>query len=77
LAAAAVRRGTVALLMLVFVKERDLGISQSLRSASDRPDPTGMSVSETRKTNIVQKSSQNTAEPAATITAAAAGGHRK
>lgn len=49
----------------MFVKEHDLGMSQSLRSATDRPDPTGKSVSEARKMKNVQISSQDTAEPAA------------
>jgi len=53
--------------MLMVVKDRDLGVSQSLRSASDRPDPTGKSVSEARKMkNVpVQNLSQDTAEPTA------------
>jgi len=50
--------------MLMFVKEHDLAISQSLRSASDRLDPTGKSISEARKINI-QPSSQDLAGPAA------------
>jgi len=48
---------------VVFVE--DLGLSRSLRSVSDRPDPTGKSISETRKTKNVQNSSQDTAERAA------------
>ena len=58
--------------MLLLVKEHELGISQSLRSASDRPEPTGKSVSEARKMNNIQNSSQDTAEPAAAAAAAAA-----
>jgi len=54
------------------VKERDLGVSQSLRSASERPEPTGKSVSEARKIQNVQTSLKGTVEPAATTTAAAA-----
>jgi len=63
--------------MLLVVKERDLGISQSLRSASDRPEPTGKSVSEARKINNVQNSLQDTAEPPAAAAAAAAAMNRK
>jgi len=42
-----------------------LGVSQSLRSVSDRPDPTGKSISEARKLKNVQNLSQDTAEPTA------------
>ena len=52
---------------LMVVKERDLGVSQSLRSASERPDPTGKSVSEARKMRNVQNSSQDTVEPVAAL----------
>jgi len=38
-------------------------MSQSLRSASDRPEPTGKSISEARKLKNVKNSSQETAEP--------------
>jgi len=55
--------------VLLLVKERDLGISQSLRSASDRPEPTGKSLSEAKKMNNVRNSSQDTAEPAAATAA--------
>lgn len=63
---------TVLSLLLIHVKERDLGVSQSLRSASERPEPTGKSVSEARKIQNVQTSLKGTVEPAATTTAAAA-----
>ena len=55
------------LLILTIVKERDLGVSQSLRSVSDRPDPTGKSVSEARKTKNVQNSLPDAVQPAAAL----------
>ena len=51
--------------MLTSVKDTDLVVSQSLRSASDRPDPTGRSISEAKKMKNVQNSSQDTTKPAA------------
>ena len=47
------------------VTQHDLGVSQSLRSVSDRPDPTGKSISEARKMKNIQNSSLDTVEPAA------------
>jgi len=61
------RRSAVVFLMLTFVKGHEFGISQSLRSVSDRPDPTGTSVSEARKLKNVQNTSQDAAEPAAAV----------